>query len=256
MHILGIDIGGSGVKGAPVDVTTGELLAERFRLPTPQPATPKATMKTIQEIVAHFGWHGPIGCGYPGVIKHGFVHTAANVDESWIGFSLKNAIQDLTSQEVQVVNDADAAGIAEMYFGAGKAQLGMVVMVTLGTGIGVAAFIDGKLIPNLELGHIEIKGEDAEHRAAEAAKEREDLDWKDWAKRVDRFLYRLERLIWPDLYIIGGGVSKDWDQFVPYFKKVNVPVVPAMLRNNAGIVGAAMSVVYEHDLPLSPNPAP
>lgn len=250
MDILGIDIGGSGVKGAPVDLTTGELLAERYRLPTPQPATPKATMQVIQQIIEYFGWQGPIGCGYPGVIKHGLVHTAANMDEAWIGFDLKHAIQQFTQYEVQVVNDADAAGIAEMYFGAGKGQLGMAVMITLGTGIGVAAFIDGKLIPNLELGHIEIKGEDAESRASEAAKEREDLDWKEWAKRVDRYLYRLERLIWPDLYIIGGGVSKNWDQFVPYFKKVTVPVVPAALRNNAGIVGAALSVVYEHDLEI------
>jgi polyphosphate glucokinase len=249
MQVLGIDIGGSGVKGAPVDVTTGTLLAERFRIPTPQPATPHAVVGVIAEIAHHFNWTGNIGCGYPGVVKSGVVYTAANVDESWIGFDLKHGLEDKTNCPAQVINDADAAGIAEVYFGAGQGRSGMIVMVTLGTGIGVAAFIDGKLIPNLELGHIEVKGEDAEVKASDRAREEENLSWEKWAKRVDRYLYRLEKLINPDLYIIGGGVSKNLDQFVPFFKKTTVEIVPAKLLNNAGIVGAAMSAVYEHDLP-------
>lgn len=248
MQILGIDIGASGIKGAPVDVTTGQLLAERFRLPTPQPATPHAMIDVMQAIIRYFSWSGAIGCGFPAVVKHGVIHTAANVDLSWIGYNLKEGLEKRVGLPVHVVNDADAAGIAEMYFGAGDGREGLVVMVTLGTGIGVAAFIDGKLIPNLELGHIEIDGEDAEKRAADSARERENLNWKDWAKRVDRYLHRLEKLLWPDLFIIGGGVSKYWDKFAPHFKKVKTETVPAQLRNEAGIVGAAMSAVYERDL--------
>jgi polyphosphate glucokinase len=247
MQILGIDIGGSGIKGAPVDITTGQILAPRYRLPTPQPATPKAVLAEIEQIIKYFNWQGDVGCGYPGVVKHGITHSAANLDEAWLGFNLKAGIEAISRHTARVINDADAAGIAEMVFGAGRGHLGMVVMVTLGTGIGVSAFIDGKLIPNLELGHIEIKGEDAEYRAAEAARERDGLTWKQWAKRVDRYLHRLERLISPDLYIIGGGVSKKWDKFFPYLEKTQTELVPAQLQNEAGIIGAAMAEVYDHD---------
>lgn len=251
MQILGIDIGGSGVKGAPVDVTTGQLVESRFRLDTPQPAKPEAVLQTIAAIAGYFNWTGQIGCGYPGVVKNGVVYTAANVDKSWIGYDLKSALEEITPHPAQVVNDADAAGIAEMYFGAGRGHQGMVVMITLGTGIGVAAFINGTLIPNLELGHLEIDGRDAETRASDAAREREDLSWKKWAKRVDTYLHTLEKLISPDLYIIGGGVSKEWETFSPYITETKTPCVPAQFRNQAGIVGAAMAAVYEHDLPRS-----
>jgi len=249
MQVLGIDIGGSGVKGAPVDITTGQLMGERYRIPTPQPATPEAVVNVILQIVEHFNWQGkPIGCGYPGVVKRGVTHTAANVDDAWIGFNLGGELQHHNKAEVTVLNDADAAGMAEIYFGAGQDHAGMVVMITLGTGIGTAAFLDGKLIPNLELGHIEIKGHDAETRAADSAREREDLSWKKWSKRVDRYLSTLEFLINPDLFIIGGGVSKNWQKFLPLLQKTKTECIPAELRNHAGIVGAAMATVYEHDL--------
>lgn len=246
-HILGIDIGGSGIKGAPVDVERGELATERHRIPTPQPATPEAVIETVGKIVQHFDYHGPIGCGFPAVIKHGLVHTAANVDDSWIGFNLQAGLEALTACQVRVLNDADAAGIAEMTFGAGRNRDGMVVMVTLGTGIGIAIFNDGQLVPNLELGHIEIDGEDAELRASDAAREREDLSWKKWGKRVDRYLNTLENLIWPDLYIIGGGVSKKWTEKVEeYIKKTQVEIVPAEMRNEAGIIGAALAAAFDY----------
>jgi polyphosphate glucokinase len=252
MEVLGIDIGGSGIKGALVDVTTGQLTTDRLRVPTPQPATPQAVLEVIYDITRQLNWQGLIGCGYPGVVKDGVTHTASNMDNAWIGYPLKHTLESMSDCRVQAVNDADAAGIAEMYFGAGRGQGGLVMMITLGTGIGTAAFINGTLIPNLELGHIEIRGEDAELRAAEAAREREDLGWKKWAKRVDYYLHRLSLLLWPDLFIIGGGVSKDWEKFAPHFEKVTVPIVPAQLRNNAGIIGAAMAAVYEHD---SPHPS-
>jgi len=245
MQVLGIDVGGSGIKGAPVDTTTGELLAPRYRIPTPQPPTPTAMIDVMADIAAYFDWQGAIGCGFPGVVKRGTIYTAANVDEHWIGFNLQTALQNAAACSVTVVNDADAACLAEMEFGAGRGRGGLVVMVTLGTGIGVSAIINGVLIPNLELGHIEIDGEDAEKRAADSAREREELSWKKWAKRVDKYLYRLEKLIYPDLYIIGGGVSKEWDKFAPFFSKTSVETVPAELRNEAGIVGAAMAAIQE-----------
>jgi polyphosphate glucokinase len=240
MQVLGIDIGGTGVKGAPVDTETGEMLAERFRMDTPEPATPEAVVNTIGEIVRHFNWNEPIGCGYPGVIKKGVVHTAANVDDSWIGYDLQQGLERLTNNPVCVINDADAAGLAEMKFGAGRGRDGLVMMITLGTGIGTAGFLNGELVPNLELGHIEIKGRDAELRAAYSARERDALSWKKWSKRVDRYLYTLQTLLYPDLFIIGGGVSKKWDKFVPRLQRVTVEIVPAQMRNEAGIIGAAI----------------
>lgn len=248
MEVLGIDIGGSGIKGAVVDVATGEMLTDRHRIPTPQPSTPEAVLGTIEEIVNHFDWHGAMGCGYPGVVKGGKTRTAANVHEQWINYPVEKELSQLTGQRVRVINDADAAGLAEMCFGAGRNRDGIVLMITLGTGIGVAMFNNGQLIPNLELGHIEIDGEDAESRAADSAREREDLSWKKWAKRVDKYLHTLEKLLWPDLFIIGGGVSKEWDKFAPYLEKVQTERLPAKMRNQAGIVGAALAGVYEGDI--------
>ncbi len=248
MEVLGIDIGGSGVKGAIVDVKTGELLTDRYRIPTPQPATPEAVLRTIEEIVTHFEWRGAMGCGYPGVVKGGKTRTAANVHERWVNFPIEKELERLTEQRVRVINDADAAGLAEMRFGAGRNRDGVVLMITLGTGIGVAMFNDGRLVPNLELGHIEIEGEDAETRAADSAREREDLSWKKWAKRVDKYLSTLEKLLWPDLFIIGGGVSKEWDKFSPFLERVHVEILPAEMRNQAGIVGAALAGIYEGDI--------
>ena len=247
MHVLGIDIGGTGVKGAPVDTDAGKRLTNRLRLDTPNPATPEAVVDTIGEIVRHFDWNGPIGSGYPGVVKNGVIYTASNVDESWIGYDLQQGLERLTGNAVYVMNDADAAGIAEMKFGAGRGRDGMVMMITLGTGIGTAVFIDGKLVPNLELGHIEVNGKDAEWYASGIARERHNMSWKEWAKHVDLYLYTLQKLLSPDLYIIGGGVSNKWEKFVPHFEKQTVEIVPAQMRNKAGIVGAALgaSIAFE-----------
>jgi polyphosphate glucokinase len=237
--ILGIDIGGTGIKGAPVDVTTGELVGERFRLETPQPATPEAVVATVAEIVKHFDWHGPIGVGFPAVVKYGTVSTAANIDKSWIGKDAAGMISEATGcSPVAIGNDADVAGLAEATFGEGKGKEGLIFLCTLGTGIGTALILDGKLIPNTELGHLELKGMDAETYAADSAREREDLSWEKWAKRVNRYLTMVENLFWPDLIIVGGGVSKKADKFFPLLS-LRTPVVPAALQNEAGIVGAA-----------------
>jgi polyphosphate glucokinase len=240
-HRLGIDIGGSGVKGAPVDTTTGELVAERFRLDTPQPATPKAVAATVNEIVAHFDWKGSVGATVPGVIKKGVVFTAANIDKSWIGTDAAALFQKETGDPFTVLNDADAAGIAEMRFGAGKGREGVVVMITLGTGIGCAVFNDGVLVPNTELGHLEMNGHDAEHQASARVREEGDISWKKWAEKVDQYLDKLDALLWPDLIIIGGGVSKKPEKFFPYLN-TRAELVPAALQNEAGIVGAAIAV--------------
>jgi len=248
MHIFGLDIGGSGVKGAPVDTQTGELLGERFRVPTPQPSTPEAVVAAVVEVVTHFGWHGPIGCGFPAVVKDGKVFTAANVDAGWIGTDLRGALHTALGQPVQVLNDADAAGLAEMRFGAGRGVEGVVLLITLGTGIGTALFVKGQLVPNTELGHIELKGKDAELRASDRVREERNLSWKHYAKRLDEYLDAIQRLLWPDLVIVGGGISKDADKFLPRLSS-NAPVVVAKLLNNAGIVGAAMAAVPEAPAP-------
>ena len=240
-HRLGIDIGGSGVKGAPVDVTIGDLVADRFRLDTPQPATPDAVAATVAEVVRHFEWTGPIGLTVPGVVKQGVVHTAANIDHAWIGTDAQALFRASTGQPCTVLNDADAAGIAEMRFGAGKDRKGVVVMITLGTGIGFAVFNDGVLLPNTELGHLEMNGRDAEDQASARIRDEEDLSWKHWAARVDQYLDMLDHLLWPDLIIIGGGVSKKADKFFPYLD-TRAELVPAALQNEAGIVGAALNV--------------
>lgn len=240
MEILGIDIGGSGIKGAVVDVTTGELLTERFRLPTPQPSRPEDVAAVVGEIARHFEWTGPIGCTFPAVIRNGVAYTAANVDKAWIGTDARRLFSQATGCPVTVINDADAAGIAEMVFGAGKDRPGVVIMLTIGTGIGSALFVDGHLAPNTELGHIEIDGVDAEEIASDRVRKEKDLSWKKWAKRLNKYLQRVEFLLSPDLLILGGGVSKKFEKFAPYLE-TQAPVVPAEMRNNAGIIGAALA---------------
>lgn len=242
--LLGIDIGGTGIKGAPVDTDTGELVAARHRILTPQPATTTAVAGGVREVAAHFNWEGPIGATFPAVVKHGVVHTAANVDDSWIGADAAALFSDATGSPVTVVNDADAAGIAEMRLGAGKGRSGTVIAVTLGTGIGTAVFTDGVLVPNSELGHIQIRGKDAERRAAESARERDQLSWKQWAKRLNEYFAALEGLLWPDLIIVGGGVSKKHDKFFPLVT-TRAELVPAALLNEAGIVGAALAATSD-----------
>jgi polyphosphate glucokinase len=240
MQVLGLDIGGSGIKGAVVDSVRGELVTERYRLPTPQPAAPEPMIESMVEVIRRFDWHGPVGCGFPGAVKDGVICTAANVSKKWIGLNLRQALHDATRCDVVALNDADAAGLAEMRFGAGYGQRGVVLVITLGTGIGTALFVNGHLLPNTELGHIEIRGREAEDWAAAAVRKQAGLSWKKWGKRVDKYLAAMEQLFWPDLIIIGGGASKRHDKFFPYFS-IQTRVVPAEMRNEAGIVGAALA---------------
>ncbi|MFC7916646.1 polyphosphate--glucose phosphotransferase [Streptomyces sp. NPDC057386] len=242
MQIFGVDIGGSGIKGAPVDLDKGDLAQERHKVLTPHPAAPEGVADGVKEVVDHFGWTGPVGLTFPGVVTGGStVRTAANVDKSWIGTDARALFSErLGGLPVTVVNDADAAGVAEMHFGAGKDRRGTVVLLTFGTGIGSAVFIDGHLVPNTELGHLELKGHDAEKRASSKAKEDEDLSWEHWARRVRKYLAHVEMLFSPELFIIGGGVSRKAEKFLPHIKDIRAEIVPAQLQNNAGIVGAAM----------------
>jgi polyphosphate glucokinase len=241
MEVLGIDVGGSGIKAAPVDTVNGKLLTKRCRLLTPQPSTPEAVAEKVAQVVKHFNWQGPAGCGFPSAVKRGVIYTAANVSKQWIGVNAEEILQEATGCDVVVINDADAAGLAEMRFGAGRGhQDGIVLIVTLGTGIGTALFVAGHLVPNTEFGHIEIRGKDAERWATAAVRKREKLSWKKWAGQVDEYLNTMERLVWPDLIIIGGGVSKRHEKFFPFFT-VQTRVVPAEMRNEAGIVGAALA---------------
>lgn len=242
MQVLGIDIGGSGIKGAPVDTEKGEMLTERYRIPTPRPAKPKPVAKTVAEIAQHFEWDGPIGCGFPAVVQKGITRTAANVHDKWIGANAAARFRKATGCPVNVINDADAAGLAEMAFGAGQGCEGVVLLVTIGTGLGTSLFIDGVLVPNTELGHIEIDGKDAETIASNYARKRDGLSWKQWGKRFNTYLNNVERLIWPDMIILGGGVSKKHKKFVPYLK-VQAEVVVAEAFNEAGIIGAALAGV-------------
>ncbi len=240
MQVLGIDIGGSGIKGAPVDIEKGVMLTERYRIPTPQPAKPKPVAKTVAKIAKHFNWNGPIGCGFPAAVQHGITRTASNVDKKWIGTNASALFSEATGCPVKVINDADAAGLAEMAFGAGKGRQGVVLLVTIGTGLGTSLFTDGVLLPNTELGHIEINCEDAELMASDAARQRDELSWKKWGKRLDTYLDRMEQLIWPDLIILGGGVSKKHEKFIPYLT-VQAEIVTAQTFNEAGIIGAAIA---------------
>lgn len=252
MEILGIDIGGSGIKGALVDAMTGEMTTERHRIPTPEHSTPENVAAVVAELARHFEWRGPIGCTFPAVVRHGIIYTAANVDDSWIGTDAVTLFQESTGCPVRVLNDADAAGVAEMTVGAGKDRQGVVIMLTFGTGIGTAIFVDGHLLPNTEFGHLPIRGKDAEHRASAKVREDEDLSWSKWAERVNEFLERMEFFFSPDLFIIGGGVSKKHHKFL-HLLKAQAEIVPAELRNQAGIIGAAMAARTLVELP---SPAP
>jgi polyphosphate glucokinase len=242
MKIFGIDVGGSGIKGAPVDTETGELLAERVRIKTPKPATPEAIVATAVEVVRLTGWDGPVGCGFPAVIKDGMVRTAANIDKAAIGFDMQGRLQQDLNVPVRVINDGDAAGLAEMRWGAGRGAEGVVLMLTLGTGIGTSLFVGGQLVPNTELGHIEVRGEDAEHRASDDARKRDDLSWKEYAERLDEYLHKIEDLLWPDLIVVGGGISKKSEKFFPRLT-ARTEVLRAEMLNEAGIVGAALAGV-------------
>lgn len=240
MDILGIDIGGSGIKGAPVNTRTGKLRQERYRIPTPQPSKPQAVAEVVKEIAAYFDWQGPIGCTFPAITKHGVTYSAANVDEAWIHFDAQSLLREVTGLPVIVMNDADAAGVAEMRFGAGRGHQGTVIMLTLGTGIGSAFFVDGKLMPNSELGHLKFRGQDAEDWTSDRIRQEKNLSWKKWGRRVNRYLSHVEFLFSPDLIILGGGVSEEFDRFAPSIE-IETQVVPAHLGNDAGIVGAALA---------------
>ncbi|MFI8384968.1 polyphosphate--glucose phosphotransferase [Streptomyces sp. NPDC085540] len=242
MQIFGVDIGGTGIKGAPVDLERGDLVQERHKVLTPHPATPEGVAGCVGEVVRHFAWDGPLGVTFPGVVTGGVIRSAANMDKSWIGVDAASLIaRELGGTPVTVLNDADAAGVAEMTYGAGRGREGTVLLLTLGTGIGSALFTDGRLVANSELGHLELKGHDAETRASVKAKEDHDLTWERWAHRVQKYLQHVEMLFSPDLFIIGGGVSRKPEKFLPLIEGVRAEIVPAKLQNNAGIVGAAMA---------------
>ena len=236
---FGIDIGGTGIKGALVDLEQGVLAGERVRIPTPQPATVSAVLDTVAAVVEQAGWNGPVGCTFPGVVRHGVVGSAANVDDGWIGTDLAGQLSERLGHTATVLNDADAAGIAEMRFGAGRGVGGVVLIATLGTGIGTALFVDGRLVPNTEFGHVELDGYDAEKRAAASIKENEGLSYKVWSKRLQRYFSHLELLLSPDLIIVGGGISKKSEKFLPRLS-LQAPIVPAQLLNQSGIVGAGV----------------
>jgi polyphosphate glucokinase len=243
---FGIDIGGSGIKGAPVDLTRGELATERIKVATPQPSTPKAVAEVVASIVEQFGWDGAVGITYPGVVQRGFTRSAANVDRGWLDLDADKLLTDRLQRPVRLVNDADAAGVAEMRFGVGAHRTGLVMLLTFGTGIGAAMFWNGTLIPNCELGHIEIDGRDAEERAAARVREDKDLSWSEYAERVSTYLNRLHALVWPELFIIGGGVSRKAAKWL-HMVKAPCEVVAAELTNDAGIVGAAMFATEQLD---------
>jgi polyphosphate glucokinase len=237
--VLGIDIGGTGIKGGLVDLETGNLVSERFRLDTPETSTPDAVADTVAAVAAHFDHRGTSGVTFPGVIRGGRAMTAANLDKKWVGVSLTDIVGSRLAGPAVFVNDADAAGLAEVVYGAGRGHRGLVMMVTFGTGIGTALIHDGRLIPNAELGHIEIDGRDAESHAAASARKRDDLTWEHWAKRASKYLRTVERLLWPEMFILGGGISKQPENWLAYIE-CDTPFVVAELINNAGIVGAAL----------------
>ena len=240
MQILGVDVGGSGIKGAIVDTVKGELVTDRYRIETPQPATPEAIAAALAQLVIHFNWSGSVGCGFPAAIQHGIARTAANISPSFIGINIGTLFSEATKCPCYCLNDADAAGMAEMHFGEGAGQFGVVLLITIGTGLGTVLFTDGKLLPNTELGHLYLKnGKKAEHFASGAVRKTEGLDWKSWGKRFNTYLTLMEELFWPDLIILGGGASKKFDRFKGQLT-VEAPVKPAAFLNQAGIVGAAL----------------
>lgn len=242
MQVFGLDVGGSGIKGAPVDTSTGEILAERRRVGTPHPATPEAIVESAADVVSGSGWTGPVGCGFPAVIKDGVAHTAANIDERAIGFDFAGALEDALGCRVRLVNDADAAGLAEARWGAARDRSGLVLVLTVGTGIGTALISNGALVPNTELGHIELGGKDAETYASDAARKRDNLSWEEAAGRFNEYLDAIERLLWPDLIVIGGGVSKKEEKFLRHLES-RAELVPAQMLNTAGLAGAALAAV-------------
>ena len=241
MEILGIDVGGSGIKGAIVDTQKGELITDRYRIPTPKPATPSAVIETIELIIRHFDWHGPVGCGFPAAVKNEIVKTASNIDDSWIGVNASAQIEKETGCPTHLLNDVDAAGFAELEFGAGERRYGTVFMAAFGTGIGTAVFHNQQLVPNTELGHLPMHGGPAEHYAANSIRKKEDLSWKKWGRRVNEYLQLVEALFWPDLIIFGGGVSKKFKKIKPHLD-LQTDIVPAESRNHAGIIGAALAM--------------
>ena len=244
---IGIDFGGSGIKGAIVDVRTGLLVGDRLRVPTPQPSVPREVVAVMDGLIKRLvdPWAPgeadgfPVGVGIPAAIRNGATMTAANIDSAWMGFPAEREMSVVLKRTVAVGNDADVAGIAELRFGAGRGQSGLVIVLTIGTGVGTALFIDGHLVPNTELGHLEMRGRDAEERVAESARDRLNLNWREWASGFDEYLHLLERLLWPDLFILGGGASKRADNYLPYVT-AKTPIALATLRNNAGIVGGAL----------------
>lgn len=239
--VLGIDFGGSGIKGAPVDLSTGAFASDRLRIETPQPATPPVVADVVGQIADHFAdlvGNSAIGVTIPAVCQNGVARSAANIDPSWVDVDVDALFTERLQRPVHVVNDADAAGVAEARYGAARGVSGLVILTTLGTGIGSALILDGRLIPNSELGHLQIDGHDAEQVAAHAAKEREDLSYEEWAVRLQRYYSVVEALLWPEMFLVGGGVSKRADQFLPLLH-LRTPIAPARLKNTAGIVGAA-----------------
>jgi polyphosphate glucokinase len=242
---FGIDIGGSGMKAAIVDLDTGDLASERLRIPTPRPAAPAAMADVAAELVRRHGWTASIGVGFPGIVRRGVVHSAANIDSSWIGVDADAVFTAACGADVALVNDADAAGLAEIRWGAGRDVAGVVLVLTFGTGIGSGLFVDGALVPNTELGHLELDGRDAESYAAASVREREGIGWKQWAPRVERYLRHVEMLFSPDLFIVGGGASKSAEKWLPKIS-IDTPIVPAAMANNAGIVGAALVARHAH----------
>ena len=240
MQVLGIDFGGTGIKGAIVDTLKGELVTERLRLPTPERSRPKDVAEVINQLVTSFSWKARIGLGFPAIIKKGIALNAANISKKWINLNVETLLKERTGCEVFVLNDADAAGYAEMTFGAGREfQKSIVLMLTLGTGIGSAIFVNGQLLPNTEFGHIQIRGKDAEHRASDVIRQEKQLSWKSWSKRFQEFLEQMEMLINPDVIIIGGGASKYYEKFFGYLD-THAKILPAYFFNQAGIIGAAM----------------
>ncbi len=244
MIVYGIDVGGSGIKGAPVDVSTGTLIDERRRIPTPRPAAPEPVIDTIAQLVEEAGWSGPVGVALPAVVQDGMVRTAANIDRSWIGVDARSQLVERLGLPVHVINDADAAGLAEATFGAAQAVGGMVLVLTFGTGIGSGMVFDGTLVPNTELGHVEFRGMEAERYAAARLVEEEDMNLEWWASRVGEYLRYLERIFWPRLFVFGGGISKRFETIAAIIE-TSTPVVPAHFRNRAGIVGAACAAAGE-----------
>src|SRR6056297_4124591 len=246
MEILGIDVGGSGIKGAIVDTNKGELITERYRIPTPNPATPNAVIETIEAIIKNFDWQGPVGCGFPAAVKNEIVKTASNIDDSWIGVNASARIEKKTGCPTHLVNDVDAAGIAEAEFGAGKKRFGTIFMAAFGTGIGTALFHNQQLVPNTELGHLPMHGMAAEDYAANSIRKKENLSWEEWGGRMNEYLQLIEALFWPDIIIIGGGVSKKFSNFSSYLH-LDTTIVPAKSRNHAGIIGAAIAASARHE---------